>query len=297
MLIDTHAHLNFQAFKDDVDEVIKRTLVNDVWVINIGSQYSTSKRAVEIAQKYQEGIFAAVGLHPIHLEARKVDPAEISGDTGFQTRVEEFDYEKYKELVRRGGGKVVAIGEIGLDYYWKPKTKKRLIEFKERQKKVFLQQLDLAQELNLPVIFHCRAAHEDLIEILNETMKQFNNVAIKGVVHCFTGNFEQAQKFLDLGLCLGFNGLIFKNVPALPNPIEIIQSIPLERILLETDSPYLVPLPVEVPQGGTEEGPKTTRNEPINVRYVAERIAQIKKGNYEKVAEITTQNAKTLFRI
>ena len=296
MLIDTHAHLNFQAFKDDVDEVIKRTLVNDVWVINIGSQYSTSKRAVEIAQKYQEGIFAAVGLHPIHLEARKVDPAEISGDTGFQTRVEEFDYEKYKELVRRGGGKVVAIGEIGLDYYWKPKTKKRLIEFKERQKKVFLQQLDLAQELNLPVIFHCRAAHEDLIEILNETMKQFNNVAIKGVVHCFTGNFEQAQKFLDLGLCLGFNGLIFKNVPALPNPIEIIQSIPLERILLETDSPYLVPLPVEVPQGGTEEGPKTTRNEPINVRYVAERIAQIKKVNYEKVAEITTQNAKTLFR-
>jgi len=296
MLIDTHAHLNFHAFRDDADEVIKRTSANDVWVINIGSQYSTSKRAVEIAQKYQEGIFAAVGLHPIHLEARKVDPAEISGDAGFQTRVEEFDYEKYKELAKFP--KVVAIGEIGLDYYWKPKAKKRLEEFKEKQKKVFLQQLDLAKELNLPVIFHCRVAHDDLIEILNETMKQFNNVAIKGVIHCFTGNLDQAQRFLDLGLCLGFNGLIFKNVPALPDPAEIIQQIPLERILLETDSPYLTPLLAEVPQSWTKaESSKEQRNEPLNARYVAEKIAQIKNVSFEKVAKVTTQNAKKLFQI
>jgi len=126
MLIDTHAHLNFNAFKDDTDEVIKRTLGNDIWMVNVGSQYETSKKAVEIAERYEKGIFAAVGLHPIHLHERKVDPAEIGSQEIFKTRAEEFDYEKYKELARRGGGKVVAIGEIGLDYYYKPKTKKKI---------------------------------------------------------------------------------------------------------------------------------------------------------------------------
>ena len=229
MFIDTHTHLNFHAFRKDVDEVIQRTLENDMWMINVGSQYATSKRAVELAQKYREGVFAAVGLHPIHLEVRKVDPAEVSGDTGFQTRAEEFDYEKYRELAK--SKKVMAIGEIGLDYYWKPKTKKRLIEFKEKQKKVLLQQLGLAQELNLPVIFHCRVAHDDLIDFLT-TKYKIQNTNLKGVVHCFTGNGEQAEKFLEMGFYLAFNGLILKDVPALPDHVEVIKRIPLERILL-----------------------------------------------------------------
>ena len=149
MLIDTHAHLNFNSYKNDADEVIKRSLENNTWMINVGSQYSTSKRAVEISEKYQEGVYAAVGLHPIHLAngifKAKLDKEEIA----FQTQNEIFDYEKYKELAK--SEKVVAIGETGFDFWYRPKTKKKLEEFKEKQKENFLQQLRLAKELNLPV--------------------------------------------------------------------------------------------------------------------------------------------------
>ena len=280
MLIDTHAHLNFNAFKEDTDEIIQRTLENDIWVINVGSQYSTSKRAVEIAQNYEKGVYAAVGLHPIHLEERKVDALEIGSQSVFQTRAEEFDYENYKQLAQ--DSKVVAIGEIGLDYYYKPKTKRKLEQFKEKQRETFFKQLELAKSLDLPVIFHCRVAHNDLIQ----TIRQWNNQTLRAVIHCFTGDREQAQKFLELGLYLAFNGLIFKKVPALPDPREIISAIPLDRILLETDSPYLL-----LPQARGE------RNEPLNVRFVAEKIAEIKKVSYEKIAEVTTKNAKELFKI
>ncbi len=207
MLIDTHAHLNFSAYKNDAEEVIKRSLDNNIWMINVGSQYETSKRAVEIAEKYPKGVYAAVGLHPIHLSSgifkTKIDKEEIE----FETREEEFDYEKYKKLA--SSKKVVAIGEIGLDYYYKPKTKIKLAVFKEKQKEVFLKQLELARELNLPVIFHCRMAHDDLIEILNtEDKRQETNP--RGVIHCFTGNWEQAQEYMKMGFYLGFNGIIFK---------------------------------------------------------------------------------------
>jgi len=135
MLIDTHAHLNFNAYRDDVGMVVKRSLDNQVWMINVGSQYSTSKRAVEIAKKYPEGVYVAVGLHPIHLSngifKTKIDKEEIE----FETREEEFDYQKYKELAQ--SKKVVAIGEIGLDYYYRPKTKKKLEEFRNRQREIF----------------------------------------------------------------------------------------------------------------------------------------------------------------
>lgn len=305
MLIDTHAHLNFSAFKNDVDEVIKRTLENDVWVINVGSQYSTNKRAVEIAEKYERGIFAAVGLHPIHLGERKVDASEVDSQVIFKTRAEEFDYEKYKELA--SSKKVVAIGEIGLDYYYKPKTKNKLEQFKEKQKEAFLKQLKLAQELDLPVILHCRMAHNDLIKIISNSLGCrkadspegcFPISKRKGVVHCFTGDWEQAQKFLELGFYLGFNGLIFRKIPALPDPVEIITQIPLERILLETDAPYLMPPGIlrSLGEGGPQKA-QSERNEPLNVRYIAERIAEIKQVSYEKVTETTTQNAKELFKI
>ena len=252
MLIDTHAHLNFSAYKNDVDEVIKRTLDNNIWMINVGSQYSTSKRAVELAGKYEKGVWAAVGLHPIHSQ-------------------DEFVREKYKELAR--SKKVVAIGEIGLDY------KKEYVPFKKRQREVFLQQLKLAEELDLPVIFHCRMAHADLLEFINSKFKSQNS-KLNGVVHCFTGAWEQAIEYLDMGFYLGFNGIIFKL-----NLDEIIKKIPLDKILIETDCPYLTPPQIE------------GRNEPLYVKYVAEKIAQIKKLSYDKISAITTENAIKLFKL
>ena len=313
MLIDTHAHLNFSAFKNNLDEVIKRTLDSDVWVINVGSQYTTSRRAVEIAQKYDKGIYAAVGLHPIHLEERKVDHSEVDSQIIFKTRSEEFDYEKYKnlafsenldsfgikELARNP--KVVAIGEIGLDYWYKPKTKKKLEEFKEKQKNIFVKQLDLAKELNLPIIFHCRLAHDDLIQ----TLKQWNSSA-KGVIHCFTGDWEQAQRYLEMGFHFGFNGLIFKKITGAPDWQQIIKKIPLEKILIETDCPYLTPpLPADlsaealpVRQAGLAKAdPEPIRNEPLYVKYVAQKIAEIRNKSPEEIAGITTENARELFRI
>lgn len=251
MLIDTHAHLNFNAYKNDVDEVIKRSLDNQVWMLNAGSQYETSKKAVEIAENYQEGVWAAVGLHPIHVNE------------------EGFYYEKYKDLAK--SKKVVAIGETGLDY------KSEYVSSKEKQKKVFLRQLDLAQELKLPVIFHCRVAHQDLIQ----TIQQSNIPTMRGVIHCFTGTWEQAQRYLEMGFYLGFNGIMFKL-----NLDEIIRKTPLEKILVETDCPYLTPLPFE-----------NQRNEPIYVKYVAQKISEIKNISFEEVAKTTTENAKKLFKI
>ena len=285
MLIDTHAHLNFSAYKKDVDEVIKRALENDVWMINVGSQYETSKRAVEIAEKYSEGVYVAVGLHPIHLETGlvkiKIDPEEIQ----FRTQEEKFDYEKYRALAQ--SLKAVAIGEIGLDYYYRPKTKKKLAEFKEKQRTALCQQLKLAFELKKPIIFHCRMAHQDLLEVLKSeigkpTIHTQPNYKLNGVIHCFTGDWEQAQKYLEMGLFLGFNGLIFK----LNLWDEIIKKIPLEKLLIETDCPYLTPPPFE-----------GQRNELLYVKYVAKKIAQIKKIKYEEVEEQTTKNARALFKL
>lgn len=248
ILIDTHAHVNFNAYKSDADEVIRRSLDNEVWIINVGSQYSTSKKAAEFAGKYKEGVYAAVGLHPIHAQ-------------------DGFDYEKYKTLAQSPG--VRAIGEIGLDY------KEEYVSFQEKQKEVFLKQLSLAKELQLPVILHCRMAHDDLMIVLEKQKRQ-----LAGVVHCFTGNSVQAEKYLGMGLYLGFNGIIFKM-----SLEETIKKTPLQRILIETDCPYLTPPP--------EKG----RNEPVYVKRVAEKIAELKGIRPEEVFQNTTENAKKLFNL
>ena len=156
MFIDTHGHVNFNAFRDDSNEVLRRTLENNTWVVMPGTQYSTSKRAVEIAEGFDRGVYAAVGLHPIHLgEQRKVDVMEVQSLPPaqdkqsweeFLTRSEEFDIEKYRELTK--SKKTVAIGEFGLDYYYRPKGKAKLEAFKAKQKEVFLKQLELAVETN-----------------------------------------------------------------------------------------------------------------------------------------------------
>src|SRR4030042_1838921 len=308
MMIDTHAHLNFNAYKDDADEVIRRSLDAGMEIINVGSNYATSKRAVEMAEKYERGIYASIGLHPIHLETglvkikpdksesiltgeeihphttTRTDPEVNSEGTGssfgvgvqFKTTEEFFDYDKYKRLAE-SSKKVVAMGEIGLDYYYRPKTKTKLEEFKQKQKKVFSEQLNLAVELDLPVIFHCRMAHDDLLEILNSRFK-IHDSRFRGVVHCFTGNWEQAQKYMEMGFSLGFNGIIFKM-----DLDDIIKKAPLDKILAETDCPYLTPSPME------------GRNEPLNVKYVAEKIAELKNLDVKQVPDITTKNAKELF--
>ena len=281
MLIDTHSHLNFNAYKEDVDEVIRRSLENDIWMINVGSQYTTSKKAVEIAGKYEAGVYAAVGLHPIHLAEGIFKVKMDEEETSFQTKNENFDYEEYKKLAN--SQKVVAIGEIGLDYYYKPKTKRRLEIFKEKQRTGLCQQLKLVKELGLPVIFHCRMAHQDLIEILNLQLTTYN-LQLKGVMHGFVGTVEQLKEYLKMNFYIGFNGIIFKKIKGIDFE-ENIRNTPLDKILIETDCPYLTP-----PQ---TEG----RNEPLNVKYVAEKISQIKNLNPKEIARITTENAKKLFSI
>lgn len=281
MLIDTHAHLNFNTYKDDANQVIGRSLDNNIWIINIGSQYSTSERAIKIAEEYNYGVYAAIGLHPIHLETGLVKVRVDSEEIEFKTREEEFNFQEYRTLAK--SKKVIAIGEIGLDYYYKPKTKKRFELFKEKQKQILKEQMGLAEELNLPIIFHCRFAHNDLIEILKSQKTdrfQIPNSRLQGVIHSFTGDWGQAEEYLKIGLYLGFNGIIFKL-----GLDKIIKKTPLDKILLETDCPYLTPPPM------------TGRNEPIYIKYIAEKIAKIKDINPEKVAEITTQNARKLFKI
>ena len=298
MLIDTHAHLNFAAFDKDREGVIKRCLENNTWMINIGTNYETSKRAIEIAEKYPQGVFATIGLHPINLDTGLVkirtDPEEGSN---FEV---EFDFEKYKRLAT--SGKVVAIGEIGLDYYWKPKTTRKKELFKQKQKELFLKELELAKELNLPVIFHCRMAHKDLIEVLKSKFQNQNtkqkvlcsaepinmgsgpNFKIKGVMHGFVGTVEQLKEYFKMGFYIGFNGIIFKKIEGI-NFEENIKNTPLDRILIETDCPYLAP--ANFPE---------ERNNPLGVRFVAEKIAEIKKVSFDEVAKITTQNTKKLFK-
>ena len=287
MLIDTHGHVSFNAFKQDADKVLERTLKEDTWVIMPGTQFATSKRAVEIAEQYGEGVYAAIGLHPIHLaEKRKVDVQEVQSENvkeeewmTFGTNGENFVYEKYRELGQ--SKKVVAVGECGLDYYYEPKNKEKRQTERMKQKSVLAQHIKLAYELDLPIILHCRKAHEDLLEFLKP-----HKGKLKGVVHCYTGDLKQAEQFYNLGFSFGFNGLILKDVPALPNPKEIIGALPLDRIVLETDSPYLAP-----PEAQAE------RNEPLFIRYVAEEIARIKDVSIDEVASVTTKNAKSLFSL
>jgi len=313
MIIDTHSHLNFKAYQNDRDEVIERTLRSDIWMINVGTKYETSKQAVELAEKYSphtnfelkkgekalnsalnpklvggKGVFASIGLHPIFASAEfqkiKTDPEE--GD--FFIKEDFFDKEKYKCLAQ--SKKVVAIGEIGLDYYYKPKTNIKLEQFKNKQKEILLQQLDFAEELNLPVILHCRMAHKDLLEILTLRQTQVRQKKIQGVIHCFTGTMEEAQKYIDLGFYLGINGIIFKF-----DIDKVIKKIPLEKILVETDCPYLTPLPAVALAKAGPDG--YVRNEPIFIKYVIQKIAELKGLSFDEITNKTTENARKLFNI
>jgi TatD DNase family protein len=279
MFIDTHAHVNFSAFKDDADEVIRRSLDNEIWMILVGTEYKTSKRALDYANKYERGVFATVGLHPIHLQSISAK----GEDYEFQGRAEDFNYEVYERLAK--SNKTVAIGEIGLDYYHIDKTQ-NAAAVKERQKEIFIEQFKLARELDLPVIIHCRQAHDDMLAMLKDLKKRYRDILSKdkpwGVMHCYSGDEDLAWQYFNLGLIISFTGLITFSVLW----DDLIRRVPLEKIMIETDCPYMTPEPY-----------RGQRNEPILVKYVAERIAEIKNLSIEKVADITTKNAREFFGI
>lgn len=279
--IDTHAHVNFRDFKDDSEEVLRESLNAGVWVVNVGSQYETSRRAVALAEKFEKGIYAVVGLHPLHLFSQIVDVEEES----FISREEQFDYQKYRELASHP--KVVGIGECGLEYYHLPPGREE--EIKAEQLETFLGQLNLASELDKVLMVHSRDAYEAIYQVIKRHRGRLREV----VIHSFIGNWEQAKKFLDIGCHIGFNGIITykprkekKPGGSDPKLLEAVGKVALDRILLETDCPYLAPVPY-----------RGKRSEPVYVKFVAEKIAEIKELSIEEVELVTTANARKLFRI
>ena len=250
MLIDTHAHLDFEQFDKDRDIVIKRAFSSGVErIINIGTNFEASKKSIELAEKY-ENIYATVSLHPIDVDE------------------EDFNDEKFLELAKHP--KVVAIGETGLDYYHQSD--------KNKQKEVFKKLIKIAVILDKPIIIHSREADEDIISIL----KNSKLPSKKGVIHCFGKDYNIAKKFLDLGFSISYTGNITYN----PQKMSSSKEVPLEKILVETDCPFMAPVPF-----------RGQRNEPAYVRYVAEKIAEIKEISFNEVAEITSQNCFYLFSL
>lgn len=278
MFIDTHSHVNFNAFKDDADNIIRYSLDNNTWMILVGSEYKTSVRGLGFANKYEQGIYSAVGLHPVHLE--EIIIKDKNSDYNFKTVAEKFNYDNYKKLAQ--SKKVVAIGEIGLDYYH-INPKKNILNLKNKQKEIFLQQLVLARDANLPAIIHCRGAHDDMITILKKVKKKDQNINEPlGVMHCFSGDENLAQQYFSLGLMISFTGLITFN----KQWDDLIRKMPLEKLIMETDCPYMTPEPH-----------RGERNEPIFIKYIAKKIAEIKNLDIAQIAEITTKNAKRMFNI
>ena len=248
--VDTHCHLDDERFNEDREEVLKRIEEKMEFVVNVGFDLPSSKTSVEYSNTYPF-IYSAIGVHP--------------------TSISEYNDEVEKELIELSKNKkVVAIGEIGLDYYW-------MEDEKEVQKKGFRKQMRLAEKLNLPVIIHSRDAMADTIEILNE----FPNV--RGIVHCYPGSFESAMN-IPSNYYFGIGGVLtFKNSK---KTVEFVNKIDISKLVIETDSPYLTPVPF-----------RGKRNEPIYTEYVVKKISEIKNIPVEEVLRITTENAKKIYEI
>jgi TatD DNase family protein len=288
--IDIHSHVNFKVFDADKDEVLRRTLENNTWVINVGTQVDTSRKAVELANQYKEGVYAIIGLHPIHTGASYHDLEELGpafakasdgqgGQAGFTSRGEEFDKESYRELLKNK--KVVGIGECGLDYFRCTK------ESIDKQKEAFIFQIELANEFNKPLMLHIRNNKEDKInnaysDTLTLLKKHLKVDGAKGNVHFFAGTWLEAKGFLDFGFTLSFTGVITFT----RDYDEIIRNTPLQMIMSETDSPYVAPVPH-----------RGRRNEPSYVKEIVKKIAEIKNRPESEVAEAIILNARRLFNI
>ena len=255
MFIDTHCHLEDEKFFDDRAEVLKRAKDSGVErIINFGSTLKSSIAVTELTKNFPE-LYAGVGIHPEEID---------DFDEKTCTRLAELAAEK----------KIIAIGEIGLDYYWEKDSERRLL-----QQKIFIEQLDLARQLNLPVCIHDREAHGDTLKILQAEGKN-----LRGVLHCYSGSLETAREVFKLGYFIGVDGpLTFKNSAKLP---EIVKAAPRDMILIETDAPYLAPVPY-----------RGKRNEPAYVVEVAKKLAEYRGETLEEVAAYTTDNAKNLYDI
>ena len=254
MLIDTHCHLDFNQFNDDRDEVIKRAKLNKIeYIINVGSSAISSINSKELADKY-DNIFFTIGFHPHYAE-----------------EFNEKDLEKIKNLTK--SNKLVAIGEIGLDYY-------KSFSDKDKQKDVFIEFIRLSRSLDLPLIIHSRESHSDTYSILKDESKNFSKI----VFHCFSGSDDFLDKCLDLEAMFSFTANI--TYPKANRLKEQVKRIPLQRIMLETDSPYLAP-----------QKYRGQRNEPSYIHFIAEELASLKGMNFKDIAEITTQNAKMFFKL
>ncbi|MDF2500342.1 MAG: hydrolase, TatD family [Anaerosporomusa subterranea] len=253
MYFDSHAHIDDERFDADRDETIKRALDGGLaGFLNAGADMESSARGLAIAEKYP-GVFAAVGIHPHDAKAAT-----------------EADYAKLAQWALNP--KVLAIGEIGLDYHYN-------LSPKEVQQEVFIRQLDVARQTGLPFIIHDREAHGDCMTLIKREAK-----GLPGVFHCFSGSWEMAQELLALGLYISFAGpLTFANSVKLK---QIAAVAPLERVLIETDSPYLTPPPH-----------RGRRNEPLYVKLVAAELAALRGMEPDEVGAITYENAKRLFRL
>ena len=253
MYFDSHAHLTEDCFAQDFDTIVENMKAASVTgMMEIGFDLPSSEKAVQLAEQFS-WVHAAVGSHPD--DAAQVDEARIA---------------VYRELCKNP--RVKAIGEIGLDYYW-PENPPR-----DFQQQVFRAQLELALELDLPVIVHDREAHGDSLAIVKEYP------ALRGVFHCYSGSVEMARELLALGWYLGFDGPVtYKNAR---KTVEVAEIVPLDRILIETDSPYMSPVPL-----------RGKRNDSRNVYYIAEKLAQIKGMTTEELARLTIENGKSLFGI
>ncbi len=259
-MIDTHTHLDFKEFDHDREEVIKRFFENGgEKLINVGCDMHSSGRSIDLVRKY-ENIFASIGVHP-H-DANTVDEAVLN---------------KLKELAVQP--KVIAIGEIGLDYF-------RNLSPKEKQIKAFKIQIELAENHKKPIIIHCRDAYVELLEIL----KSYKTSGWQGVIHCFLGSWQIAEELLKLGFYIGFTGAVtyVKRITLTSEPeiFKVIKNMPLDKILIETDCPYLSPVPH-----------RGERNEPLFVKYVAEKIAEVREVDVREIEKVTSGNARRLFGI
>lgn len=254
MIFESHAHYEDKRFDEDRDELLNSFSSKGIgFVVNVSSDLETIKKTIALTEKYNF-IYGSVGIHP-EMATELNDEALIW--------VKEMAYNR----------KIVAIGEIGLDYYWNEPER-------SIQKKAFECQLYLAKELNMPLIIHSRDAAKDTIEIMNGCKAE----EVSGVIHCFSYGKEMAREFLNKGYYIGIGGVVtFRNGKKLR---EVVEYIPLESILLETDCPYMAPEPH-----------RGTRNSSLNLTYIAQEIANIKGISYDKVLEITEQNAKRMYRI
>ncbi len=273
--IDIHAHVNFSAFDADREKIVDRALKAGVWMINVGTQENTSREAAEMTRRFAEGVYAIVGLHPIHTNASFHDVQELGdGSRGFTSRGEVFDKEFYRKLIKEGGGKVVGIGECGLDYYGAPTKAEQ-----KSQKEAFIAQIKLALELDLPLMLHVRNAYRDVLDILKPFKEKYGD-KLRGNVHFFAGTVEEAKEFLNLGFYLSYTGV----VTFAKQYEELVKATPMDRIMSETDCPYVSPAP--------ERG---KRNEPLFVTHVADKIAGIKGIDQIECRGHLVENAFRLF--